>query len=291
MEKRKSKVKFKVQGHEKFPLRDGWLNKGLKEIPKNPKVFLDKEGPDIFGIGNNMVKSLRYWMKAFGLIHEVAGVGASLTSMGGIIAEEDLYLEDNFTLWVLHSFIAKNKEDATSWYMYFNKCDSEDLTKEQIEKILFREIEKYVEGQKFADKSVKNDVDVLLAMYSRSDKCEDPEDKSVSPFSTLHIVKNNDGKYSKNHPDRRTFNEWNVLYELAIQLNGKESISIEKFIHDECGLSAIYHLTSVASNEYLDRLDTMGYIRVDRTAGLDMIYKVKDILPEGVMKEYYKKHR
>lgn len=287
----KKKVKFRVQGHEKFPLRDGWINKGLKEIPKNPRVFLNKEGPDIFGIGNNMVKSLRYWMKAFGLIDEVAGVGANLTSMAEIIAEEDLYLEDNFTLWVLHSFIARNKEEATSWYMYFNKCDSEDLTKEQIEKILFREVTKYVEGQKFAENSVKNDVDVLLAMYSKSGKSEDPEDKNISPFSELHIVKNNDGKYSKNHPDRRTLNEWNILYELSIQLKEREFISIDKFIHDECGLSAIYHLTSVVSNELLDRLDMMGYIRVDRTAGLDMIYKIKDISPDNVMREYYNKHR
>lgn len=287
----KKRIKLRIQGHEKFALREGWLNKGLVEIPQNPKVFLGKDGPDTFGIGNNMVKSLRYWMKAFGLIHEKPGEGAKLTQMAEIIADKDLYLEDNFTLWVLHSYIAKNKEEATSWYMYFNKCDSEELTRDQIEQILCREIIKYAEGQKFSEKSVKNDVDVLLAMYSRTKKISDPEDKNISPFSNLRIVKNSGSKYSKSHPDRRRINEWNILYELAIQMEEKDSISIEKVINGECGLSSIYQLTTIMSNEFLDRLDTMGYIHVDRTAGLDMIYKTKDISPENVMKEYYDKYR
>ena len=64
------KIKIRLQGHEKFVLREGWLNKGIVQVKKNATVFLGKEGPDVFGIGNNMVKSLRYWLKAFGLIVE-----------------------------------------------------------------------------------------------------------------------------------------------------------------------------------------------------------------------------
>lgn len=46
------KIKIRLQGHEKFALRDGWLNKGLVNVNEDPKVFQEKEGPDIFGIGN-----------------------------------------------------------------------------------------------------------------------------------------------------------------------------------------------------------------------------------------------
>lgn len=55
------KIKIRLQGHEKFALRDGWLNKVLEIVPENPDAFLRKDAPDIFGIGSNMVKSLRYW--------------------------------------------------------------------------------------------------------------------------------------------------------------------------------------------------------------------------------------
>ncbi len=110
-----AKTKIKLQGHEKFALREGWLNKGLMLINDNPDVFQSKEGPDIFGIGNNMVKSLRYWLRAFGLIEEKAGLGAKLTAMGKQIYCNDPYLEDSFTLWVMHSYISKNIDDATTW--------------------------------------------------------------------------------------------------------------------------------------------------------------------------------
>ena len=39
----KNKVKLKLQGHEKFALREGWINKGLMIIPKNPGVFLQQD--------------------------------------------------------------------------------------------------------------------------------------------------------------------------------------------------------------------------------------------------------
>ncbi len=87
-----TKIKIRLQGHEKFALRDGWLTKGLSIIDKRPDAFLGSEGPDLFGIGNNMVKSLRYWMKAFKLIEENPGVGAKLSELGKIILQNDVYL-------------------------------------------------------------------------------------------------------------------------------------------------------------------------------------------------------
>ena len=36
--------------------------------------------------------------------------------------------------------------------------------------------------QHFSEKSLSNDVDVLLNMYSRNKEREDPEEKRISPF-------------------------------------------------------------------------------------------------------------
>ena len=143
------KKKIRLQGHEKFALREGWLNKGLIMVKKNPNVFQGKDGPDIFGMGQNMVKSLRYWLKAFGLVREISRKGAFLTEIGEIILENDPYFEDVFTIWLLHSYIAKNDEDATSWYIFFNFIEVQELEKEQLEEILIREIRKYALGKIF----------------------------------------------------------------------------------------------------------------------------------------------
>lgn len=284
-----TKIKIRLQGHEKFALRDGWLTKGLSIIDKRPDAFLGSEGPDLFGIGNNMVKSLRYWMKAFKLIEENPGVGAKLSELGKIILQNDVYLEKNFTLWILHSQITKNIADATTWYMFFNKCNVIDMEKDEIEKILYREISQYVMGQLFSENSLKNDVDVLLNMYSKNKVNSDPEDKSQSPFANLGLVKNTENLYSQTSPKRRDIDEWVVLYELAEMMRDKNEISIERVLNGTCGISHIYQVKPVLANELLDRLDAAEYIRVDRTAGLDMIYRTKAFTTESVMADYYKR--
>lgn len=279
------KVKFKLQGHEKFSLREGWINKALLILPENKDAFTRKDATDLFGIGSNMVKSLRYWMKAFGLTNSL---GTELSEMGKLIASYDPYLEKPFTLWMMHAYIAKNIENATTWYMYFNRCDAEDLNKNEIESILFREVEKYTAGMTFSEKSLKNDVDVLLKMYSKHKEKSDPEDKNSSPFSQLALVKKIEGRYLKNHPPKKYFSEMIVLYELSLRLGIMENISIEEIVTGEKGLAKIYNLSMVMVNDYLDRLDAAGYIRVDRTAGLDMIYQTKELNPMKIIEEYYK---
>ncbi len=284
-----TQVKIKLQGHEKFSLRDGWLNKGLIKVKEDPTAFQGTNGPDNFGIGNNMVKSLRYWLKAFGLMKESANKGASLTRFGELVLENDPYFEDIFTIWMLHSHIAKNADEATSWFVFFNRMDVEDIEKEYLDAILLREVTKYASGVSFSVNSVKNDLDVLLNMYSKSKTITDPEDKNISPLAQLNLIKNVDGRYSKSRLDAKAVSEWVVLYELTCLLENKEFISLDDAIDGENGLSKIYQLTAVSANELLDRLEALEYIRINRTAGVDVIYKSekKVTSSDEVIKEYY----
>ena len=163
------------------------------------------------------------------------------------------------------------------------------MRKTEIETILFREIKKYIDGAPFSEKSLNNDIDVLLNMYSKNKEKVDPEDKSVSPFSQLGLLKKIDGRYIKSHPNKAQFPDEVILYELAMKLtNNDEGISIEKFLLEDGGLVKIFNMTAVMANDYFDRLDASGYLHVDRTAGLDMIYPVKDLNPLKVVEDYYK---
>ena len=184
-------------------------------------------------------------------------------------------------------YIHWHEEFATTWFMYFNRCDAEELEKSEVVTILSREIKKYVNGGSFSEKSLSNDVDVLLNMYSRNKEKLNPEDKNISPFSHLALIKKLDGKYVKCHPSKRIFPEEVVLYELSLRLIGNEGISIEEVLFGEKGIVKIYNLSSVMANDYLDRLDTAGYIRVDRTAGLDMIYPVRELNPRNIIEDFY----
>ena len=69
---------------------------------------------------------------------------------------------------------------------------------------------------------------------------------------------------------------------------GKEGISIEDILFKENGLVKVFNMTAVMANDYFDRLDAAGYIRVDRTAGLDMIYPTRELKPLKIIEDYYK---
>ena len=124
-------------------------------------------------------------------------------------------------------------------------------------------------------------------MYSKDKGIIDPEEKNVSPFSQLGLIKKVENQYVKTSPDLRNISEWVVLYELSQLMEGKDSISIEQVSNGEFSLSAIYHLGSVTTNSFLDKLDALGYIRVDRTAGLDMIYRLNEFSKESVIEDYF----
>ena len=44
------KIKIRLQGHEKFALREGWINKGLMILAHNSDAFTRKDATDLFGI-------------------------------------------------------------------------------------------------------------------------------------------------------------------------------------------------------------------------------------------------
>lgn len=289
----KEKILYKLKGHEKFPLREGWLNKGIVSVNDNPKIFLGTIGADKLGVGNNMVKSIRYWMQAFELIDEKMKSGAKLSQLGELIYKYDLFFEDLFTLWLLHSIIAKNREKATVWYMFFNKCDIDEAKKEDFFEIIKKEIFNYIgNNRKAPDSSIKDDIEVLLKMYGKNkDINEDPEDKNTSPFTVLGLIKKEEKVYLKKQPDLRKFSVWIVLYELSNMFENEKSLSIDRIAEGENGLVHIYNLSRVTVNSYLDQLGNEGYIKVDRTAGLDVVYPKNIMKPLEVIEEYYKEHK
>ncbi len=113
----KRSIRFK--GHETFTLREGWLNKGLTAIAENPHVFRENYGADALGMGPNMAKALRYWLRCAGLAEDIPKReskegGMRLSPVGRIVFEGDRYIEDIFTLWLIHCRIAANYSQATA---------------------------------------------------------------------------------------------------------------------------------------------------------------------------------
>ena len=170
------------------------------------------------------------------------------------------------------------------WYLFFNKCDVDEFTKEEIYAVVKKELIAYAGTDKFPETSLKDDLDVLLNMYSKEKVIDDPEDKNRCPLVALNLIRRDKDLYSRLQPDMRHFQDEILLYELSMVLENNKSVSIE-YIAEMAG--NFYHLTKVTVNNILDRLDNAGYITVNRTAGLDEIYKVTIGIPDEIIKDYY----
>ena len=136
---------MKFKGHQSFHIRRGWLHKGLKAVKNKNDLFSDKDIvlTDIFGIGSNMVNSLKYWLEALCLI-ERNRIGSKTifipSVVGEVILDKDPYLEEIETWQLLHYNLAKNEDTATSWYWFFNEYKGNKFNKEN----LFNGLNSYV---------------------------------------------------------------------------------------------------------------------------------------------------
>lgn len=281
------KQKYRIRGHESFILRDGWLSKGINAVMKNPKVFFENSGADALGVGTNMAKSIRYWLKTAHLITENTTHGASLTETGTILANKDPYFEDIFSLWIVHSEIASNFELATSWSVFFNDTAVTSFTRDDLIRVMTNTLDAII-GEKIPDRSIRDDCSAILSMYAPAPESDDPEEKKGSPFSELGLIRLKNGLYEKSRPSMGKVSPYLVLYIMADTLNKNGSIPIDTVSEGRDMPGKLLNLNRVSINDYLDYLEGKKYITINRTCGLDTVYANKKIDKAGIIKSYYK---
>lgn len=280
---------IKLKGHETFAIREGWLNKGMTEIEKDNKVFAKNLGADALGVGSNMAKSIRYWLRAGGFTEEKGKSNVTLSKIGKIVLEQDRYFEDLFVYEIFHINLVWNIENATTWYLVFQKINAEEFTKDELYVLLEHELNN-MGIEQFSHRSLQDDITVLLHMYTREKGNDyDPEEKKNSPFAKLGLIKQNGRKYAKSVPDRDVLHPLAVLYALKkyMEYKGSDSAKIDELMNAPLSPGKVFNLKRIRINEYLDKLEESRYITVNRTAGLDMVYMKCQWTLEEIVEKYY----
>ncbi len=285
---------YRLKGHGTFMPREGWIYKGLTALKSDNRVFLDKEhGADELGVGANMVSSIRYWLNALGLITENRREGCVFTELGNTICHYDPYLEDPVTLWFLHYELARNEIFATVWYLFFNELEAEEFTKYELNQMLLKLLVLYSgqSSENITRSSLESDVMVLLNMYTKERSREyDPEDKSVSPFATLGLVKKEGERFCKVVPSLDTLSKYVVLYgmqDMLQQSGGMYSVQMDSLL-GRGGVGKMLQLNRATLYGMVEQLSADGMLELNRTAGLDMIYQGRKYKREEIAKRYYK---
>ena len=97
---RQNAIKFTFSGHESFPCKTLWLKKGYEYIKAN-RDFNSSDAVVHLGVGKNMVSSIRYWYKAFGLNKDAESSWIA-DYIFDSVKGKDPFVEDIGTLWLLH---------------------------------------------------------------------------------------------------------------------------------------------------------------------------------------------
>lgn len=283
---------MKIRAHETFTVRRGWLHKGVKNIIKHPRLFTDKELNPCkeLGIGANMVKSLRYWMTTFGIMSEVQEGNQRiqrLTQLGEIIDKYDKYYEEDSTLWLLHYKLATNKENATAWYWFFNIFRANSFDKS----LFLEEISDYLKTQynyAGSSKMLEDEFNCLMRTYYSKDKEENPESTTICPLVELGLLECDNGEYRKRTPDGKAINPL-IFYAALRDQYEKDEILISDLIEKQGSVGKIFNLDKGTLFYLLDQLEKSGYLRISRTAGLDIVYIQEKKSFYDIVSLYYQK--
>ena len=288
--------KMKFRGHETFFIRKGWLNKGMRNILKDPYIFMGRSGnpTDVLGIGTNMVKSLRYWLQVVGLTNErmVGKKLQELTEVGKIIYENDPYTEELGTLAILHYYLVTNKENATSWYFFFNIFKNKEFNKEDF----ITQLKNYIKlnGEETSERVLDDDTSCILNTYIPRVKLSStrvsPEsniDCPLGELNLLNVMNKKDKIYKKTSIDVEKLNPLIALAIILKENPERKEIKISSILSEERGLGKLFNLDMINLIQVLYKLERAGYIKVIRTAGLDVIRLEKDIDYITAIKEYY----
>ena len=273
---------MKFRAHDTFFIRKGWLSKGMRCVKEKPDLFVDKEeNPmDILGIGSNMVKALRYWLQAVGLTEEPSKGKRTqnFTPLGQLIYDRDTYIEELGTLHLLQYRLASQAEEATAWYYFFNEFSISEFSREDYVEGLQKYIRMSDEESEVAIRSLNDDfaciVNTYLPRYKSNPGRVSPENNIDCPFGELgliDILNKRKKTYKKSIPAKDTLNPWVILAIIVDNANGKKEIALNDLLNAPRNIGRVFNLDSITMLDTLYKIERLGLIKINRTAGLDVI--------------------
>ena len=289
---------MKFRAHETFFIRKGWLSKGMEHIVAKEDLFVDKaDNPmDVLGIGSNMVKSLRYWLQAVNLTSEPSSGKRvqTLTSFGKMVYNNDRYIEEVGTLYLLQYKLASNKDNATSWYFFFIDFTLSEFTREDFVQAIQNYILMSEEGDNSAIRSLNDDfaciINTYLPRYKSNPGRVSAENNIDCPFGELGLVDIANKKlktYKKTTPSPKTFDPWVILAVISDQANGRDEIGLNELLKGSGNIGRVFNLDAVTLLDVLHEVEKMGAIKIIRTAGLDVIHINKQFTFDECVEHFY----
>lgn len=281
------KIKYSFSGHESFYCKSLWLKKGYDFISEN-KDFNALNAVVELGIGKNMVSSLRFWMRAFGLFDE--GKPTLIADyLFDNMTGKDPYIEDLGTLWLLHYLLVKS--DLASIYKLFfidfHKEKNNEFTREQLQYFLKRKNAETPYGHLYNENTVKRDIGVLLQNYVMPQK-EKPNEDFSALLINLNLIKHSEDKtFYFNTKGKNELTPEIFFYAIIDDKKDEQIVSFDRLMD----LALIFCLTKT---ELIDTIQFLvkkypQVLRYTDDGGIKQLFFLEELDKTVVLETYYTK--
>ena len=290
---------LRLSGHETFPLRYGWLKKAFDAVAEQQRkgdersVFLTDDSIARFGVGRNMVASMRHWATAVGMISDdgckTMPLGRFLFDTGGL----DPYMEDPVTAWLVHWMLSGNPRNTT-WFWAFSHYPALRFDRDA----LVRGIERLVKehpGTRASLSTIRNDVACFVRSYvGQPPSAKTGHEESLeSPLAELGLIQpvgKRDGfRFVRGR--KPTLGAGMVAFAVHEYWSGgsavrtistARSISFEALAHEPGSPGRVFLLDENALVDLLLEIEdvTRGAYRWSETAGLKQLVCERQVEPD-----------
>lgn len=281
-------------GHETFPLRYGWLKKTFDAIEategnvENKSVFLGDDAIARFGVGKNMVASMRHWAYAVDIIGETGRSNLIRTTEFGqkVFSADGLdpYMEHPATLWLVHWKLA-SRPAKTTWFWAFNHFPAITFEREHLVKGITR-LAQEKGWSRVAESTIKNDVACFVRTYvAQLPSVQAGHDDALeSPLTELALIKAIGKRYGYRfvRSPKSTLGEGVFVYALLdfwSRYSKAATMSFEAVAYEPGSPGRVFLLDENDIADRLARVDdvTGGKIRWSETAGLKQVVREADL--------------
>jgi hypothetical protein len=288
------KTPVHFSGHETFPLRQMWLKKAYNQavdgglIPK--RTFAEETAIAEFGVGKNMVASIRHWALACGVMREtdegfrVGSLATEILSDDGL----DPYAESPSTAWLAHWQLAGHCFRSTTWHWLFNHVTAPTFTRQELEEPLARYARELDPKHRLSASTISRDLETCLRSYAPRAAGGSPEDFAEPLLGELGLLQEvHKGQYAFRRGPKASLHDGIFAYALIDFWNreaeGQSSLAFEAVAYAEGSPGRVFKLDEESIAQRLMTLSDLTGRKLEWTdsAGLRQVHR-KDLSKEAI---------
>ncbi len=284
--------KLTFAGHETFHCRPLWLHKAYHFIKEDGK-FSDPMAVVKLGVGKNMVSSINYWMKVFGLMNE-EGKPTELADYIFGANGVDQYLESDTTLWLLHYHLV-SEGLASIYSMIYNEFRKQRIEFNKTQLMKFIETKCKGVGNNFNDNTVERDINVFIKNYVPPKKADKNIEELYSGlFIELGIVEKlqriDDQEWFRiENKDRESIPAELILYVLLENSEKEKTINFDEIANGYNSPGSVFALDSKSLLDKIEYLCHKYKVTFSDNAGIKTLQLKSSLNKWNILEGCYEK--